>query len=158
MGACLRPGPGKARSERGRGQGAAPGGDLPYGEGRREPRGDAPGDGAHGPAPGDGTRGPRETAGPARGVPPRMTRNALTCGGCAVSAVGAGTALTLWGTSSRTRRHLGQGFENEGMDLGAAVAELPFVFLAGALLPALLWGAAAWLLTRGRGRSADLDR
>lgn len=73
----------------------------------------------------------------------------MTCGGCVVSAVGA---VWLWGASDRTQRHLGNKFENNGQDLGAALVELPFVVVAGMVLPGLLWGLGAWLLTR-RGRS-----
>ncbi|MET8454946.1 hypothetical protein [Streptomyces parvulus] len=61
-------------------------------------------------------------------------------------------AVWLWGASDRTQRHLGNKFENNGQDLGAALVELPFVVVAGMVLPGLLWGLGAWLLTR-RGRS-----
>ncbi|MFJ5042037.1 hypothetical protein [Streptomyces parvulus] len=61
-------------------------------------------------------------------------------------------AVWLWGASDRTQRHLGNEFENNGQDLGAALVELPFVVVAGMVLPGLLWGLGAWLLTR-RGRS-----
>ncbi|MET7408619.1 hypothetical protein [Streptomyces parvulus] len=61
-------------------------------------------------------------------------------------------AVWLWGASDRTQRHLGKKFENNGQDLGAAPVELPFVVVAGMVLPGLLWGLGAWLLTR-RGRS-----
>ncbi|WP_030621726.1 hypothetical protein [Streptomyces fulvoviolaceus] len=63
-------------------------------------------------------------------------RNALSCGGCLVSAVGALTALLVWASSDRTRRHMGGGFEGEGTDYGAVLTELPLVALAGALVPA----------------------
>lgn len=76
----------------------------------------------------------------------------MTCGGCVVSAVGAVGAVWLWGASDRTQRHLGNKFENNGQDLDAALVELPFVVVAGMVLPGLLWGLGAWLLTR-RGRS-----
>lgn len=76
----------------------------------------------------------------------------MTCGGCVVSAVGAVGAVWLWGASDRTQRHLGNKFENNGQDLGAALVELPFVVVVGMVLPGLLWGLGAWLLTR-RGRS-----
>ncbi|WML81580.1 hypothetical protein [Streptomyces sp. VNUA74] len=61
-------------------------------------------------------------------------------------------AVWLWGASDRTQRHLGNKFENNGQDLGAALVELPFVVVVGMVLPGLLWGLGAWLLTR-RGRS-----
>ncbi|MCQ4196720.1 hypothetical protein M4J08_001156 [Streptomyces parvulus] len=61
-------------------------------------------------------------------------------------------AVWLWGASDRTQRHLGNKFENNGQDLDAALVELPFVVVAGMVLPGLLWGLGAWLLTR-RGRS-----
>ncbi|GGR55602.1 hypothetical protein GCM10010220_01750 [Streptomyces parvulus] len=60
--------------------------------------------------------------------------------------------MWLWGASDRTQRHLGNKFENNGQDLGAALVELPLVVVAGMVLPGLLWGLGAWLLTR-RGRS-----
>ncbi|MEV7794946.1 hypothetical protein AB0O68_23580 [Streptomyces sp. NPDC087512] len=67
-------------------------------------------------------------------------------------------AIWVWGASDRTQRHLGYEFENNGQDLGAALAELPFVFLAGALLPALAWALGSWLLTRRRpDPRSDLD-
>ncbi|GHB50494.1 hypothetical protein GCM10010377_46980 [Streptomyces viridiviolaceus] len=65
--------------------------------------------------------------------------------------------MFVWGASSRTQRHLGNGFEGEGMDLGAVFVELPLVFLAGAFLPALAWGLVAGLLARRR-RSDHLHR
>ncbi|WHM31732.1 hypothetical protein OH540_17415 [Streptomyces sp. BPPL-273] len=61
-------------------------------------------------------------------------------------------AVWLWGASDRTQRHLGNKFENNGQDLDAALVELPLVVVAGMVLPGLLWGLGAWLLTR-RGRS-----
>ncbi|MFC5953069.1 hypothetical protein ACFP51_00755 [Streptomyces pratens] len=70
----------------------------------------------------------------------------MTCGGCLVSVAGAVGAVLAWGTSDRTQRHLGNGFENEGMDLGAVLTELPLVLLAGAAAPALLWGLSAWVM------------
>lgn len=76
----------------------------------------------------------------------------MTCGGCVLSAAGATAAASAWGTSGRTRRHLGAGFENEGSDYTVLWTELPFVVLAGAVLPALAWGLLAYLLSR-RGRS-----
>ncbi|MER7779567.1 hypothetical protein ABTZ21_31905 [Streptomyces sp. NPDC096191] len=82
-----------------------------------------------------------------------MKRDAVTCGGCAVSAAGALGALWLWGASDRTQRHLGREFENNGQDFGAALVELPLVVVVGAVLPGLVWGLGAWLLTRrGQGR------
>ncbi|KUM86343.1 MULTISPECIES: hypothetical protein [Streptomyces] len=79
-----------------------------------------------------------------------MTRGAdrLTCAGCALSAAGATAAPLLWLSMPRTRRHLGGGFENEGMDYGVLLTELPFVVLAGAFLPLL----AVTLLSRLRDR------
>ncbi|MEF9905322.1 hypothetical protein [Streptomyces sp. P9-A2] len=74
----------------------------------------------------------------------------MTCGGCLVSVAGAVGAVLAWGTSDRTQRHLGNGFENEGMDFGAVLTELPLVFLAGAVLPALLWWLGARVLRRRR--------
>ncbi|MEU1051372.1 hypothetical protein [Streptomyces sp. NPDC005876] len=86
-------------------------------------------------------------------------RDAVTCAGCLLSAAGATTALWLWGTSGRTRRHLGHGFEGEGTDYGAALLEFPLVLAGGALLPALLGAAAARLLgRRGNRRGSDPDR
>ncbi|WP_309141964.1 hypothetical protein [Streptomyces griseicoloratus] len=74
-----------------------------------------------------------------------------------MSAVGAAGAVLWWGSSSRTQRHLGNGFEGEGIDLGAVFVELPLVFLAGALLPAVVWGLGAALSARRR-RSGHLHR
>ncbi len=71
-----------------------------------------------------------------------------------VSAVGVVGALWLWAASDRTQRHLGLKFENNGQDFGAALVELPLVVVVGAVLPGLVWGLGAWLLTRrGRERS-----
>lgn len=53
----------------------------------------------------------------------------LTCGGCALSAAGATAAPLLWLSMPRTQRHLGGGFENEGMDLTVLLTELPLVIL-----------------------------
>ncbi|MFF1303932.1 hypothetical protein [Streptomyces sp. NPDC058307] len=64
--------------------------------------------------------------------------DAMTCGGCALSAVGATAAPLLWLSMPRTRRHLGGAFENEGMDLSVLLTELPFVVLGGAFLPVLI--------------------
>ncbi|MFE9706064.1 hypothetical protein [Streptomyces sp. NPDC005930] len=79
-----------------------------------------------------------------------MGRDAVTGGGCAVSLVGAVGAVVVWWRTSRTQRHLGNGFENNGQDFGAVLTELPLVFLAGAVVPAVLWGLGAWLLGRRR--------
>ena len=62
----------------------------------------------------------------------------VTCWGCALSATGATAAPLLWLSMPRTRRHLGGGFENEGMDLTVLLTELPLVILAGAFLPVLI--------------------
>ncbi|MFF7644258.1 hypothetical protein [Streptomyces canus] len=61
----------------------------------------------------------------------------VTCGGCALSAAGATAAPLLWLSLPRTERHLGGGFENEGMNLTVLLTELPLVILAGAFLPVL---------------------
>ncbi|MFJ5276735.1 hypothetical protein [Streptomyces parvulus] len=83
-----------------------------------------------------------------------MKRDAVTCGGCVVSALGAVGAVWLWGTSDRTQRHLGNKFENNGQDLGAVLVELPRVVIVGTVLPGLVWGLGAWLLTRRRRSQA----
>ncbi|WP_329219565.1 hypothetical protein OG352_23570 [Streptomyces sp. NBC_01485] len=70
-----------------------------------------------------------------------------------LSVAGALAATNLWLTSTRTRIHLGHGFEDEGLDLSVLFTELPLVFLAGALLPALVYAPLARLLTAGRGDS-----
>ncbi|WP_328749020.1 hypothetical protein OHT57_26615 [Streptomyces sp. NBC_00285] len=62
----------------------------------------------------------------------------VTCGGCALSAAGAIAAPALWLSMPRTGRHLGGGFENEGMDLKVLFTELPLVVLGGAFLPLLV--------------------
>ncbi|MFB7653974.1 hypothetical protein [Streptomyces sp. NPDC056128] len=65
-------------------------------------------------------------------------------------------AVWLWGASDRTQRHLGNKFENNGQDFGAVLVELPLVVIVGVVLPGLVWGLGAWVLTRrerGRGRS-----
>jgi hypothetical protein len=72
-----------------------------------------------------------------------------------LSAAGAMAATLVWFSTDRTRIHLGGGFENEGMDLGVLVTELPLVFLAGAVLPVLGYALLAWLLG---GRSDGSDR
>ncbi|MFF0161715.1 hypothetical protein ACFYRY_29860 [Streptomyces sp. NPDC005263] len=84
-----------------------------------------------------------------------MNRNAMGCGGCLLSMVGAVTATGLWLSSARTRVHLGKGFENEGMDLSVLFTELPLVFLAGAALPALVHALLARALGGRRGASDD---
>ncbi|MGX1476332.1 UNVERIFIED_CONTAM: hypothetical protein RKD50_005140 [Streptomyces canus] len=71
----------------------------------------------------------------------------VTCGGCALSAAGATVAPLLWLSMPRTQRHLGGGFENEGMDFTVLLTELPFVVLGGAFLPLLV----LTLLVRLRG-------
>ncbi|WP_405646450.1 hypothetical protein [Streptomyces sp. NBC_00019] len=83
---------------------------------------------------------------------PRDRRNAVTCGGCLLSAVGALVATLVWAASPRTERHLGGGFEGEGTDYGAVLVELPLVALTGALLPALVSVVIAYLV----GRRSDL--
>ncbi|WP_329412146.1 hypothetical protein OG802_19310 [Streptomyces sp. NBC_00704] len=87
-----------------------------------------------------------------------MARRAVGCGGCAVSAAGALTAVSLWLSSDRTRIHLGDGFEQQGMDLGVLFTELPPVFLAGAALPLLAHAAIAGLLHDRRDRRERRDR
>ncbi|SEQ69366.1 hypothetical protein SAMN04487983_1007106 [Streptomyces sp. yr375] len=84
-----------------------------------------------------------------------MNRSAVTCGGCVLSVAGALAATALWLTSPRTRIHLGHGFEDEGLDLSVLVTELPLVFLAGALLPVLVYAPLARLLTGGSGSGND---
>lgn len=79
-----------------------------------------------------------------------MSRDAVTGGGCAVSFAGAVGAVVVWWQTARTQRHLGNEFENNGQDFGAVLTELPFVFLAGAVVPAVVWGLGAWLLGRRR--------
>jgi hypothetical protein len=74
----------------------------------------------------------------------------VTCGGCALSAVGATAAPLLWLSMSRTRRHLGGAFENEGLDLSVLLTELPFVILGGAFLPLLAFTVSARLWERRR--------
>ncbi|CAM5664196.1 hypothetical protein SFUMM280S_08347 [Streptomyces fumanus] len=78
----------------------------------------------------------------------RANRDAVTCAGCLLSAAGAVSALWLWGSSGRTWRHLGHGFEGEGTDYGAVLLEFPLVLTGGALQvqpPPLVWGAAVRL-------------
>lgn len=69
----------------------------------------------------------------------KRSADAVTCGGCALSATGAIAAPALWLSMPRTRRHLGGGFENQGMDLSVLLTELPFVVLGGAFLPLLVF-------------------
>ena len=76
----------------------------------------------------------------------------VTCGGCVLSAVGAIGAPSLWLSLPRTRRHLGGGFENEGMDWTVLLTELPFVVLGGALLPLLALTVVMRVVGRGRPR------
>jgi hypothetical protein len=76
----------------------------------------------------------------------------VTCGGCALSAAGATAAPLLWLFMPRTRRHLGGGFENEGMDLSVLLTELPFVVLGGAFLPLLVLTLLVRLTGRRRPR------
>ncbi|MEV7732362.1 hypothetical protein AB0O75_09710 [Streptomyces sp. NPDC088921] len=76
----------------------------------------------------------------------------VTCGGCALSAAGATAAPLLWLSMPRTRRHLGGGFENEGMDLSVLFTELPFVLLGGAFLPLLVLTLLVRLTGRRRPR------
>jgi len=79
-------------------------------------------------------------------------RDAAGYGGCAAAALGAATALYVWGSSGRTQRHLGAGFEGHGRDLSVLWTELPLVLLAGILIPPF-----AWLLTlRLLGRRGPL--
>ncbi|MEU0411258.1 hypothetical protein ABZ307_26035 [Streptomyces griseorubiginosus] len=77
----------------------------------------------------------------------------VTCGGCALSAAGAIGAPSLWLSLPRTRRHLGGGFENEGMDWTVLLTELPFVILGGAFVPLLVFA----LLMRWRDRRRAED-
>ncbi|MDQ0960205.1 hypothetical protein QFZ66_004083 [Streptomyces sp. B4I13] len=77
-----------------------------------------------------------------------------------ISVASALTAVFLWLSSDRTRIHLGNGFEQQDMDLGVLFTELPLVFLAGAALPVLAHTAVAGLLhdrqdrrERRRGRA-----
>jgi hypothetical protein len=86
-----------------------------------------------------------------------MNRNAVACGGCVLSMVGALAATLLWFSSARTRVHLGEGFENEGMDLSVLFTELPLVFLAGAVLPALVLALLARVLVGKRDVSRDVS-
>ncbi|MEV6259559.1 hypothetical protein AB0M42_02155 [Streptomyces sp. NPDC051784] len=69
-------------------------------------------------------------------------RDVAGYGGCAAALSGVVTALYVWGSSRRTRVHAGAGFEGQGRDLSALLTDLPFVLLAGILIP-----PAVWLLT-----------
>ncbi|MFF0091446.1 hypothetical protein ACFYSF_16020 [Streptomyces canus] len=75
----------------------------------------------------------------------------VTCGGCALSAAGATAAPLLWLSMSRTRRHLGGGFEDEGMDFSVLLTELPFVVVGGAFLPLLAFTLLVRWVDRRRG-------
>ncbi|MFJ8754008.1 hypothetical protein ACIREO_32485 [Streptomyces sp. NPDC102441] len=70
-------------------------------------------------------------------------------GGCATAALGAATALYVWGSSRRTGLHMGAGLEGHGRDLSVLWTELPLVLSAGALIPPLTWLLTLRLL-RGR--------
>ncbi|MET7733819.1 hypothetical protein ABZT02_20975 [Streptomyces sp. NPDC005402] len=74
----------------------------------------------------------------------------VTCMGCALSAAGATAAPLLWLSAPRTRRHLGSGFENEGMDPTVLLTELPFVVLGGAFVPLLVLTVLVRLVGRRR--------
>ncbi|MEU0208284.1 hypothetical protein ABZ235_24255 [Streptomyces canus] len=80
----------------------------------------------------------------------KRSGDGVTCGGCALSAAGATAAPALWLSLPRTRRHLGGGFENEGMDLTVLFTELPFVVVAGAFLPLLVLTLLVRLVGRRR--------
>ncbi|WP_063790280.1 hypothetical protein [Streptomyces sp. NRRL B-24085] len=80
----------------------------------------------------------------------RSGTDPMTCGGCALSALGATAAPLLWLSMPRTRRHLGGGFENEGMDLTVLFTELPLVVLGGAFLPLLAFTVLARVRDRRR--------
>ncbi|MFJ8863551.1 hypothetical protein ACIRD8_34690 [Streptomyces sp. NPDC102451] len=77
-------------------------------------------------------------------------RDAAGYGGCATAALGAATALFVWGSSRRTGIHMGGGFEGEGADISVLWTEMPLVLLAGALIPPVTWLLTLRLL-RGRG-------
>lgn len=77
-------------------------------------------------------------------------RDAAGYGGCAAAALGAATALYVWGASGRTQRHLGAGFEGQGRDLSVLWTELPLILLAGILIPPAVW-VLTFRLLRGRG-------
>jgi hypothetical protein len=69
-----------------------------------------------------------------------------------ISVASALTAVSLWLASDRTQIHLGNGFEQQGMDLGLVFTELPLVFLAGAALPVLAYAVVAGLLHHRQDR------
>ncbi|MEH0545773.1 hypothetical protein QA802_22695 [Streptomyces sp. B21-105] len=75
-----------------------------------------------------------------------------------ISAAAGLTAVSLWLSSDRTRIHLGNGFEQQGMDLSVLGTELPLVFLAGAALPVLAYTAIAGLLHDRRERRERRER
>ncbi|MFD6277727.1 hypothetical protein ACFWFI_19465 [Streptomyces sp. NPDC060209] len=75
-------------------------------------------------------------------------RDAAGYGGCATAALGAVTALYVWGSSRRTGLHMGAGFEGHGRDLSVLWTELPLVLLAGALMPTVTWLLTLRLLGR----------
>ncbi|MFS0694730.1 hypothetical protein [Streptomyces nitrosporeus] len=77
-------------------------------------------------------------------------RDTAGYGGCAAAALGAATALFVWGSSWRTGIHMGTGLEGHGRDLSVLWTELPLVLLAGALVPPVTWLLTLRLL-RGRG-------
>ncbi|MEU8709409.1 hypothetical protein [Streptomyces sp. NPDC048565] len=58
------------------------------------------------------------------------------------AASSAAVALAVWGSSRRTRVHMGGGFEGQGQDESVLWTELPLVLLGAGLLP-----MAVWLLT-----------
>ncbi|MFC7305739.1 hypothetical protein ACFQVC_16110 [Streptomyces monticola] len=82
----------------------------------------------------------------------------IGCGGCAAGFVGAIGAVTLWGTSERTRVHLGGGFENNGMDLSVLWTELPLVAVAGCAVPTLVWVLIGRFLGRRGAAESELDQ
>ncbi|MCL8013909.1 hypothetical protein [Streptomyces sp. AS02] len=70
-------------------------------------------------------------------------------------------ATYAWASSSRTRRHMGGGFEGEGTDYTVLITELPLVAVTGAALPALAYAVLAVLADRWRRahpHRSDLDR
>jgi hypothetical protein len=77
--------------------------------------------------------------------------SAAGCGCCALSAVGALTAVLVWSSTPRIERRLRGGFEGEGMDYTVLVTELPLIVAAGAALPALACLLLMFLVRRHRG-------
>ncbi|MEH0556900.1 MULTISPECIES: hypothetical protein [unclassified Streptomyces] len=75
-----------------------------------------------------------------------------------ISVASALTAVSLWLASDRTRIHLGNGFEQQSMDLSVLFTELPLVFLAGAALPVLAYTVVAGLLHDRQDRRDRRDR